>query len=161
MPDTVKTRLAELLRDCSDLGASPFSYRVAERGLQTDEMSDASICHNLSMAYGSVLHDLDRLGLAAFYRKDLESVLGSERASRIVAARRQPSRTTTQHNAIATTRQRARPLRGWPALLAAFAIVFSLALLKSAFWPYVPAPESLQTSDNAAQTDPYDQQSGY
>ena len=150
MTEAVKTRLKELLRECREAGDSPFSYRVAERRLDVRNLSDASINHNLTMAYGAVLTDLDQLGLSAFYRKDLAKVIGDERARRIVASRREVAAGAVASTGRASERYEANPVSGWRLLIIVFAIVFSGALLKSLVWPYVPEAETLETAGTAA-----------
>lgn len=43
--------------------------------------------HNLMMAYGLLLEDLDALGLSIFYRLDLAAVVGRDRVDRVLHAR--------------------------------------------------------------------------
>lgn len=82
-----RQRLDKLLRDHAANGAAPLELRARRRALRTDILTDMELRHNLMMAYGPLLDDLDALGMAQFYRLDLAAVVGRDRVERVLDAR--------------------------------------------------------------------------
>jgi len=82
----LKPKLTALLREYATNGRGPFATRVNERRLQPDSLTDRELRNHLSMSYGALLHDLNQVGLSAFYMKDLSQVVGRDRAVMVMAA---------------------------------------------------------------------------
>lgn len=90
MSASLKAQLTALLTEYARQGQGPFAARVAERRLRVERLTDRELRHHLSMAYGSLLAELERAGLSAFYRKDLGAVVGLDRVQNVIDADKTP-----------------------------------------------------------------------